>query len=441
MFKLLLILLVLSFGSTIIAQNNTNHSDIAKDFFESLNKKDFEKVHSYFSDELKTKAPLAALPTLRQQIFGSFGELVKIIEARDISASQTLLKCEFEKSFVAFSVVFDSENKIAGFTVAEAQEKNTAKYETPSYANPASFEETEVTVGAGEWALPSTLTMPKGKTNVPAIVLVHGSGPNDRDETHINPANKIFKDLAWGLATKGIAVLRYEKRTRAHGRKMSPNLTVNEETVDDAVLAVELLRKTPNVDTKQIYVLGHSLGGMMIPRVGQRNKNIAGFVVFAGTARPLEDVIIEQYEYLTSLDGNMSPEEKEFVENGKKDFALVKSLQPNSAKGKTLLGLTDYYWLDLKNYNPPMVAKTLKQPMLVLQGESDYQVTMKDFANWKNALGKRKNVVFKTYPNLTHSFMDSLGGKPSPKDYDAVSHVKEIVIADIASWILKTAKK
>jgi uncharacterized protein len=104
---------------------------------------------------------------------------------------------------VTFSVAFDSSDKIIGLNVADSKPHNAAKYQTPNYANPASFVETEVTVGAGEWALPATLSMPKGKSNVPAIVLVHGSGPNDRDETHINPANKIFKDIAWGLATKG----------------------------------------------------------------------------------------------------------------------------------------------------------------------------------------------------------------------------------------------
>ena len=78
--------------------------------------------------------------------------------------------------------------------------------------------------------------------------------------------------------------------------------------------------------------------------------------------------------------------------------------------------------------------------MLILQGEKDYQVTMKDFQIWKNALGSRRNVKFKTYPNLTHLFMENSGGVPSPKDYDTAGHVSETVIVDIANWVLEMQK-
>jgi dienelactone hydrolase len=94
------------------------------------------------------------------------------------------------------------------------------------------------------------------------------SGPNDRDET-IGP-NKPFQDLAWGLASQGIAVLRYDKRTRVYPAQFValPNATVKEETIDDALAAVALLRNTPNIDQHRIFVLGHSLGGMLVPRIG-----------------------------------------------------------------------------------------------------------------------------------------------------------------------------
>ncbi len=442
MLKIIVGLFIFTFFGSVLAQNQNERSETAKSFIESLAKSDFSKTYGYFGESVKSQIPFEALPQIRQQIVSAFGNFVKNIEAKEVSAESISLITEFEKSTVNFSIIFDASGKIISFTVADSKVKNPVKYEAPGYANPALFEEKEVTVGSGEWALPATLTMPKSKTNLPAVVLVHGSGPNDRDETV--GGNKVFKDLAWGLASRGIAVLRYDKRTFVHGAKMgkSGQLTVNEETADDAVFAVDLLRKTANIDGKKIYVLGHSLGGMMIPRIAQRDSNIAGLIVFAGSARKFEDIYVEQIEYLYSLDGTISADEKAEIDELKKQAENVKKLKAtDSPQMKTMLNLPVSYWVDLNNYNPSETAKTIKQPMLIMQGESDYQVTMKDFALWKNALGKRKNVVFKTYPKLFHSFMESLGDQPSPKDYDQISHVKQIVVEDISNWILKMPKK
>src|SRR5690606_33004513 len=142
-------------------------------------------------------------------------------------------------------------------------------YQAPSYADPARFSEREATVGSGTWALPGTLTLPKKEGKFPAVILVHGSGPNDRDET-LGP-NKPFRDLAHGLATRGIAVLRYDKRTLVHPKALASEvgaaLTLREETIDDALAAAALLRTIPEVDASKIFVVGHSLGGTAIPRI------------------------------------------------------------------------------------------------------------------------------------------------------------------------------
>src|SRR2546425_10392277 len=109
----------------------------------------------------------------------------------------------------------------------------------PAYSKPDAFRESEVTVGADQWKLPGTLTVPTGSGPFTGIVLVHGSGPNDRDETIA--ATKVFKDLAEGLASRGVAVLRYEKRTRQYGARVASmqGLTVDDETVTDAARALE----------------------------------------------------------------------------------------------------------------------------------------------------------------------------------------------------------
>ena len=449
MLKILAAFLLFTLTIGVFAQNQTDNSARAQSFIAALAAKDFSRAYGFFGGEITSKLPAEGLPPLWASITAQVGEFKRqgrVIKTSLGGGEKITIVCEFEKSSIAVSSVFDDGGKIQGFFFEDAKkiDAGAPKYETPKYADVNLFEEKEITIGAGEWALPATLTMPKSKTNVPAVVLVHGSGANDRDETHVNPANKVFKDLAWGLASKGVAVLRYDKRTLVHGRKLAAkkDFTVNEETVDDALLAVELLRKTPNVNAKNIFVLGHSLGGYVIPRIGERDARIAGFVNFAGATRPLEDMILEQNAYFATLDGAVSPAEQKQLDELKKTVAKIKSLkETDKNSGEFYFGAYPAYYIDLQNYNPPKAAARLKQPMLVLQGESDYQVTMTDFANWKNALGSRKNVVFKSYPNLTHAFMESLGGKPSPQDYDKTNHVSETVIGDIAAWILKTARK
>jgi alpha-beta hydrolase superfamily lysophospholipase len=140
--------------------------------------------------------------------------------------------------------------------------------------------------------------------------------------------------------------------------------------------------------------------------------------------------------YIAATDGNLNAQEQQQIDLFKKQVAKVKD--PNLKIGdKDLpLGLPASYWLDLRGYNPPDEARTLTQPMLILQGEKDYQVTLKDFDNWKTALGARKNVEFKTYAKLFHLFIET-EGQAAPANYTQEGHVAKYVVDDIAAWIKK----
>ena len=449
MFKIIIFSLLITFSfSTVFAQDADDNVSKAKTFVDLLAKKDFPAAESYFSDEVKAKLSTAKLEevwnSLPSQV-GNFKRQTAVKTEKVKDAEIVIITVEFEKASLDFHLAFDKNGKIGGlfFKPSQTSNQNAETYKIPDYAKENLFQEKEVTVGSGEEALPATLTMPVGKGKFPVVVLVHGSGASDRDETHLNPANKTFKDLAWGLTSKGVAVLRYEKRTKQYGSKFATNnkFTIQDETVNDALLAVEMLRKTEGIDKQKIYVLGHSLGGYVIPRIGKRDKQIAGLIVFAGLTRPIEDVFLEQNTYFAMLDGTISKEEQTELDKLKQLTDKIKSFKESDLNSSGFyIGAPVAYWLDLKNYNPPQEAKSLRQPILILQGERDYQVTMTDFQNWKNAQTDKRNITFKSYPQLNHLFMTGTG-TPSPADYEKTNHVSAEVISDIADWILKAKKK
>jgi dienelactone hydrolase len=419
----------------------------AREFLTALEKGDFKLAARDFDETmLKVSGPDKLETMWRTQLPPQLGAFKKQTAARRDQFQGyeiVLVTCEFEKATLDTRVVFDKAGKIAGFGFVPTAPP--VKYEPPNYADPGKFVESEIIVGAGEWQLPGTLTMPKGTGPFPGLVLVHGSGPNDRNES-LGP-NRPFQDLAWGLATRGIAVLRYDKRSKVHGAKiladpkLEATMTVKDETIDDALAAAALLQKTAKVDRAKVFILGHSQGGFLMPRIAKAaaTLDVAGFISMAGLTRPLDDTILRQMNYLYGLAGGaVSEEDKKKLQDIKDAVAKVKALtDADRSSTAKFLGAMPAYWLDIRGYDPPGMAKTVAKPMLILQGGRDYQVTTDDFENWKSALGARKDVEFHLYPKLNHLFYEG-EGILTPLEYvQKHGSVAPYVIEDIAAWILK----
>lgn len=299
--------------------------------------------------------------------------------------------------------------------------------------------ERDIIVETGTFRLPGTLTLPrveKGR-KVPCVILVHGSGPNDRDET-IGP-NKPFRDLAWLLAQRGIAVIRYDKRTKVYGNNSVPKgrkLDMDTETCDDALSAVRLAATLPEIAHDSIFVLGHSQGGMMAPRIAQRSKDVAGIIILAGLARRFEDAIMQQSEYIASLTGTVSPQVRAQLDELQRQVANVKQLGTTAFNDSIPLplGLPKEYWEFLRTYNAAKTASALSCPILVLQGGRDYQVTMDDHRLWTMTLAIKPHAQLKVYPKLNHILQEG-DGKSTPTEYNEARPVPAYVAEDIAGFI------
>lgn len=296
-----------------------------------------------------------------------------------------------------------------------------------------------LTVGVGSPALKATLELPKAAGRVPAVVLVGGSGPSDQNETI--GADAPFRDLADGLARLGIATLRYDKRTRDYPSSIDQaTFTPTEEYVPDATAAINLLRARPEVDPSRIFVLGHSQGGTFAPLIAKTDPQVAGVILAAAGAEPLGAALVRQVTYLSSLPGQIGAQAKASLPAARQagafmDDPVPANQSPNPQVAALLGGAGPTYFLDLLHYNEVATARAIPQPLLLLQGQRDYQVTVPDDLDvWTKGLAGRAGVTVRLFPDADHAFVDG-SGPPSPADYQVAGHVDPSVVTDIATWI------
>jgi uncharacterized protein len=399
----------------------------------------FEKVEAQYDQRVAAALPPGKLGESWKSVIQQVGPFQSILETK-ASKTQGLdvvtMTCKFQNFVLEAHITFDPNGKIAGLNFRPHQEP-VPDWIPPAYAKPDSFAEQQLILVNGKFELPGTLTIPKGDGPFPAIVLVQGSGPHDPDET-IGP-NKPFKDLAWGLSSHGVAVFRYTKRTLKYGSQSSDDpekLTVDDEVISDARAAVALVAKQSKINPARVFLLGHSLGAYLAPRIASGDSQIAGIVMLAANTRPIEQLIVEQIRYLASQNGAPDEEAQKQIASAEETQRKIESPDLKPGDSVPLLGSSTpgVYWLDLREYHPVQTAVSLKIPTLILQGGRDYQVTPSNFEDWKKALSTHKNVTLRLYPDLNHLFLTG-SGPSTPQEYDKPGHVGEEVVADIAAWI------
>ena len=311
----------------------------------------------------------------------------------------------------------------------------TASWTPPAYAVPRRFEERDVLVGSGPMAVPGTLSVPRGPGGRPGVVLLSGGGPFDRDET--TGPNKPLKDLAWGLASRGVAVMRFDKVTFARGAQLAsaPGFTMEQEYVPHAVAAAGILRDEPAVDPARVFVLGHSAGGRAAPMVAAAEESVAGLVILAGDAQPLPEAAVRVARYLAGLTPGPAAEALVSAITRQAAQAQRPDLATATPARDLPFGLPASDWRGLGTYDAVGTAVALELPMLILQGGRDYQVTVQDdLARWQARLGQRPDVTIRVYDADNHLFFRGRG-LSGPADYEAAQHVDPAVVADIADWL------
>lgn len=406
-------------------------ADRSAEILAALREGDYAAATTHFDARVKAAVDAQRLEQVWTQTlplkFGTFDHADAGTESAQGETALVETSLHFAHGPLVMRVACDARGQVTGLRFAPAA--------APPEAGPRAVNERRLDVPSPLGPLPGTLTLPSGQGPFPAVVMVDGSGPHDGDET-IGP-NKPFRDIAQGLAAAGIASLRYDKRTLVYGARIAArkDVTIDQEVTDDALAAVKLLATQPGVDPQRLFVLGHSLGGYMAPRIGQRDPRLAGLVLLAAPARPLQEVSAQQVREQGKLQGLTEAQVAQREQAIDAERQLLAKADPAHPPAGAFGGAPQGYWLSLRDYDAVAVAKGLAMPMLVLQGGSDFQVSPSgDFARWQAALAGRPQVAFHRYDGLNHLFMPA-GKTGTPADYQVPGHVDAQVIGDMAAWI------
>lgn len=432
--KTIILLLAVFLSTAGFAQGIIGLITKSQDFFVLMEQRKFNEAHAYFDASLSDKISIRGLEDLWSKLNEKLGPL----ENADVVQSRTegehfyvYVEGKFANDSQVFLMVYNKSENLVGFFLPPKIKRE--EHVRPAYADTTKYIEEEIYVETPGRKLVGKLTKPKNANNFPIVVLVHGSGPMDMDATV--GGNKVFSDLAQGLASQGIGSIRYVKRTLAYPGQFDKASTVKEEVIEDAVAAIDLARKTPGINPKKIFLLGHSLGGMLAPRIAAQAPDLNGIVLAAAPARMLADVIAEQQRYMYSLAKDTAGLLKGKLDTGimeleKGKITKLGTIKPDSV----ILGLPAAYWADLNANNQVAAAQKLKQRIMVIQGGNDFQVTETDYNLWNTALGKKKNVTLKMYPELNHQ-LATQKEKGTTAQYQAAANVAEIVVNDITAWM------
>lgn len=405
-----------------------------------------ELSERFFSPEVQINLSSVKMQQVWEGIASAYGKYDKL---RSLTSSRedrrTLLSgvASFTNGEISVTFAVNSSGEIQGLWFAPYLEPKAA----PDLALPAGVTEEEVIVGAGTaHPLKGILTLPKDQVQpLPSVVLVQGSGASDLNEAAY--AYMPFRDIAYGLAAQGIAVLRYNKRSYSYPQEFmgaaAASVTVKEETVEDAIAAAKLLKQDRRLDASQVYLAGHSLGAMLGPRIDADGGSFAGLILLAGSPRSLWEIIYDQNMQIIRKMDDSIPAKAENSATMEAELAKAKSLSTltdEQAKiAPAVFGSPAYYFKEMDQHSAAGLARKLTKPVLVLQGSDDFQVFADvDFPLWKEVLKGNPSAEFKLYPGLNHFFVNYDGeAAGTPDEYNVPGLVDAQVIMDMGQWILK----
>lgn len=418
------------------AQNNA--ADITQSVLTYFKTQQFDKIYTLQDATMKRYMDANQLEATWNSLIENYDTIQfineTIITQKD-SFKITETKIDFVKKSFLFKLTINNKGEISGMYFLNTK----LKYTPPDYINTLNFIETKIAVPAENIISEGVLSLPKAQQNVPLVIIVGGSGGTDKDGT-LGP-NKPYKDIAWALAAKGIAVYRYDKRTanpaNLKGIKNLNDFLLYEEYVEDLKNIVAYFSEDKRINPKQIFIAGHSQGGFMLPYFTKACPKIKGVISLAGNYSNVVDLMAYQFEYLKQFLPDSASKQAYDVMIKKAEYMKLNISSTQINKDSMIPGLTMAYVKDMMTNGPEKLHVVLhKKPALFIQGERDYQVPMSEFELWKKAMQKSCCSTFISYPKLNHLLMEG-EGISKPTEYNKPNNVPEYVVDEIATWVKK----
>ncbi len=403
---------------------------VAESLVEDLSAGAFGEAYQRLSEPARGVTSAGALEALWLGLTNVGGAFEEVVQRTQEAGNTVDLTLAFERGEHVVRVVVDGERRPQGAAVND-------EYERPAYVDPDGFESREITVEAEDCSIDGVVTVPGGSATgeVPGVVLVHGAdqtGTADMDLT--NGGSAPFEDLAEGLATEGVAVARYDRRTHACADSIDPaTATLDSVSVDDALLAIERLRTVEAVDPDRVVVAGLGLGGRSVPRIARRDGNLAGGIPMAPPARSFPETFLTRFEHLANVGEFEWDQIQRLFDQWSEQVDRIR--EGDYQSDEVVLGYPGSLWDSISEYDHLGTARAVETPLLFLQGGRDYQATMADdFTLWQSELDGREATEFEQYGGLNHFFQS--GEAPSVRtEYAVRNSVDGGVVTDIADWV------
>lgn len=412
---------------TVLELTDENIKAISIEVADAFVNSEFKNIPQYLDKDLKSELTVEKLTQGWNKVTENFGsyQTMEVDVHRLADRDLGYVYLTFKNGVVKLSLGFDQEMKIKSMNLNYPSKIIEA-------VNTDEYTEQNILVGVDEM-INGILTLPVGVDNPPVAILVQGSGSSNLNEEAY--AMKPFEDIAHGLAKEGIATIRYDKRYYSYPEWDGiREISLNWEYYYDFASVIHQLEDMP-VNHNQIYVIGHSQGGMLAPRLAYDHPEVKGIVSLAGTPRGLEEVMKDQQYNAIVAQGANEQMVQGVVDLADKVIAEVQSLTKETATDKVVSNFPLSYWYELNQSRPHIFMNELKCDVLILQGESDFQVFYdSDYQEWLKLTSGMDNVQTKSYPGLSHFFTPAINN--TTEDYKTPANVDEQVIQDMANWIL-----
>lgn len=437
--KAFVTLYTLVISTTLFAQANEPKAlQMVDSTIQLFKTEQYEAIYNAGDSLLKRRSTPDRLLGIWESLATINGELKEVGTTKYIFADTlhiTTTKLKYKNGAVGLRLVFNLSWEIAGLFIVDAE----PMYSIPAYANTFGFYEIKIPFGGEKYKGEAILTVPITEKKYPCVIIVGGSGPVDKDLT-FGP-NRIYKDFAWGLANKGVASLRFDKRTKAYfGKLMEEHkaghyYTIEQEYLEDIKTLVGRVSKKTQINSNMIYLMGHSQGAGLMPLLLKQNKKVAGGIMLAGNYSSLTDLMLYQFDYLLPIQAKTAADSAIFENLKRKTLLAQQPNLPKTTPDDSLPASYPFsYWNYLSKIDLHKLAVKNNKPVLILQGQRDYQVPFSEYKNWETLLNGKTNYMFASFEKLNHLFLEGTG-KSTPAEYFNRSNVPEYVIDEVVKWI------